>query len=53
MNYLIALLTLIIFIGLYIGAYYLNSKIDRPKTCKELKCEGCKLNCDKRGEYNE
>ncbi len=53
MKYLIALIILIILITLYVLAYLFNSKVDKPSNCKELTCEGCKLNCNKRGEINE
>lgn len=53
MKFLIAFLLLIVFIGLYIVAYLLNLKVNKPTNCKNLECNVCKLSCNKRGEDNE
>ena len=48
-----ALLILVILLGIYILAYYLNSKTKKPENCKELDCAGCKLDCYKKGEHKD
>ena len=52
MKFLIALVILTIFIGLYTLAYLVNKRVNKPEGCKDLECNKCKLNCNRRGEYN-
>ena len=49
MKQLIAILVLGIFIAIYTFGYYLNSNTKKPKNCKQINCEGCKINCNKEG----
>lgn len=49
MKYVIAILTMAVFITIYLVAFYINSKIEKPSNCKELSCQECNLNCNKRG----
>jgi hypothetical protein len=50
MNYIISILVLFIFIGLYVVIYLSNSKIKKPKCSKDIECNGCNLNCNKRSQ---
>lgn len=49
MEYLISIFTIGIFVIIYVLGYYLNSKTKKPENCKEIDCQGCKINCNKRG----
>jgi hypothetical protein len=49
MKYLISILIMAILIAIYVLGYCLNSKTKKPDNCKQIECEGCKLDCNKRG----
>ena len=50
MKIVISILVLVVLISLYIAAYLLNKRVSKPSNCKEINCEGCKLDCYKRSE---
>ena len=50
MKYCIAIVILVVLTAIYVGGYLLNNKIDKPSNCKDIDCQGCSLNCNKRGE---
>ena len=50
MNYIFAFLVISVLITVYIFGYLLNNNISKPENCKEIECQGCRLNCDKRSE---
>lgn len=50
MKYVIASAILIGLFILYVIFYIMNSKTDKPKECKDIECNICKLNCNKRRE---
>lgn len=52
MKYIIAILILILIFGVYVITYIINSKTNKPDGCKELKCEGCNMDCNKRSDIN-
>lgn len=49
MKYLIAIVIIGVFVSIYVVGYYLNGKTKKPENCKQIDCEGCKINCNKRG----
>jgi len=50
MKYIIAILILVFIFCLYGISYVINSKVNKPNCCKDIKCEFCNLNCNKRSD---
>ena len=48
MKYLIAIIILVVLFVGYILLYISNSKVEKPKDCKDIKCNGCMLECSRR-----
>jgi hypothetical protein len=50
MQFIIVVLVIAAFIGLYMGAMYLNSKVAIPESCKEayLEAQACE-SCSRKG----
>ena len=50
MKYIVPIIILVILFGLYCVIYLYNSKVEKPKNCKDIECNGCNLNCHKRSD---
>lgn len=49
MEYLIAILVLVVFVAIYVLSYLFNANTKKPDNCKQIDCQGCKINCNKKG----
>jgi hypothetical protein len=49
LEYIIAAVIIVIVVGIYVGSYALNEKVEKPEGCEDLSCSGCKAdNCGSR-----
>lgn len=44
MEYLIAVIIIVVIVGLYVWSYMLNEKTEKPEGCEDISCSGCKAN---------
>lgn len=52
MEYIIAILIVIVLFGVYAISYIFNERVNTPENCKEISCVSCNLNCNKRSDNN-
>jgi hypothetical protein len=46
LEYIIAIVIILIIVGLYVWSYTLNEKTEKPEGCEDISCSGCKVdNC--------
>jgi hypothetical protein len=43
-EYLIAVIIIVVIVGLYVWSYMLNEKTEKPEGCEDISCSGCKVN---------